>query len=71
MQWIGIAELQARHAQLVQDRQLNQEQMEACQEREHGFKYVLGELEKMIAELESREAAVDTADLAGTAAPIT
>ena len=52
---ITKAELKARHARLSQNRRQNQAQLEQCQERELGFRYVLGELEQMIAEIEERE----------------
>jgi hypothetical protein len=74
MQGFTIADLQARHDRLVQDRKQNQEQIELLQEREHGYKYVLGELEQMIQQLTEREAAtnaaaaaVDIADFAALA----
>jgi hypothetical protein len=61
MQGITIEELRTRHGRLVQDRKLNLDQLVECQKREHGFAYVLGELEQMIAELESRNAAENEA----------
>lgn len=54
---ITLAELRARHAGLSQDRDRNMKQLAACQEREYGFRYVLGELEEMIELAEQREAA--------------
>lgn len=54
MAGITVEDLRARHARLVEDRTRNQEQLAACQEREVGYKYVLGELEMMIAQLEQR-----------------
>ena len=64
MDGITIADLRARHDRLSQDRKQNQEQIELLQEREHGFKYVLGELEQMIQQLTEREDAGDVADFA-------
>lgn len=58
---ITIAELEARHARLVTAREGNQkniralqESLVAAQQREHGFMFVLGEMESMIAELAAR-----------------
>lgn len=47
-----VHELRARHARLTTAREANQKQLAHCQEQEIGFRYVLGELEAMIAELE-------------------
>lgn len=73
---ITIEELDARHARLVQAREANQKEirtlqasLEDAQRREHGFMFVLGEIESMIAELAARakaeqEAAADAARVA-------
>lgn len=68
---LTTTDLRARHARLLASRQENLTQLEQCREREHGFRYVLGELELMIRELEAREAeeqaAAAAADLAALA----
>lgn len=55
MNGITIEELQARHSRLAAERTRNQEQLGECQAKEHGFRFVLGELEMMIADLEQRQ----------------
>lgn len=59
---ISIDDLRARHARLSDERRINrdlllqlEQQQRACVDRESGFKFVLGELEAMMGELEARE----------------
>ena len=64
MEVITNQDLRERHARLVQAREANQKEirtlhasLEDAQRREHGFMFVLGELESMVAELNARDAA--------------
>jgi hypothetical protein len=54
---ITVDELRARRERLTKSREQNLAQLRACEARENGFMYVLGELDLMIAELEGRAAA--------------
>ena len=53
MAGITIDYLRAKHAELTAARKENQKTFRLAQEQEIGYKYVLGELEAMIAALEA------------------
>lgn len=52
---IDLVYLQARHAELLAARKANQDLIVASQEKEQGFRFVLGEIELMIEKLQHDE----------------